>query len=395
MSMSKEAEISIAASSMFPGFRFSPTDEELILHYMKKKVEGFDKCVEVIPEVDICKYEPWDLPARSIIKSDHEWFFFSPRGKKYPNGSQSRRATEIGYWKATGKERGVKSGSSLIGTKRTLVFHIGRAPKGERTEWIMHEYCMAGMGQDSLVICRLKSKTEFHAKDSSNQYGVSPNPASMIDSNATVSGSVIDVSGGEKATCSKKSGSSYDSHSVELIDDASASDHKLKDDMMQQESYNCPNLRGNAEDDWFADILNDNIVELDSLSAAANFTDAELQSAVASSSGLVLPAQSTCTPSQGTANRRIRLRKWRRPYIIKFSRLDSPRVVKGKHINHSDEKVARPVSDAWPRTLMMRLRGPPGRLYVAVIVMALVILLLMTLPSCSQQVSRFSQSTPP
>ena len=87
------------------------------------------------------------LSAKAVIKSDQEWFFFSPRGKKYPNGSQSKRATEIGYWKATGKERAVKSGSNIIGTKRTLVFHIGRAPKGERTEWIMHEYCVSGKGQ--------------------------------------------------------------------------------------------------------------------------------------------------------------------------------------------------------------------------------------------------------
>jgi len=57
-------EISIAtASSMFPGFRFSPTDEELISYYLKKKLEGSDKCVEVISEVEIWKHEPWDLPG--------------------------------------------------------------------------------------------------------------------------------------------------------------------------------------------------------------------------------------------------------------------------------------------------------------------------------------------
>lgn len=60
--------ISVAeASSIFPGFRFSPTDEELIEYYLKKKLMGSDKCVEIIPEVDICRHQPWDLPG---------WFFF-------------------------------------------------------------------------------------------------------------------------------------------------------------------------------------------------------------------------------------------------------------------------------------------------------------------------------
>lgn len=145
--MPRETEISIAASSVFPGFKFCPTDEELLSYYLKKKLDGSDKCVEVISEVEINKYEPWDLPAKSVIQSENEWFFFSPRGRKYPNGSQNKRATESGYWKATGKERNVKAGSNVIGSKRTLVFHIGRAPKGERTEWIMHEYCMSGKSQ--------------------------------------------------------------------------------------------------------------------------------------------------------------------------------------------------------------------------------------------------------
>ncbi|KAI4322455.1 hypothetical protein L6164_022149 [Bauhinia variegata] len=61
--VTREAQMSIAASSMFPGFRFCPTDEELISYYLAKKLDGHEESVQVISEVEICRFEPWDLPG--------------------------------------------------------------------------------------------------------------------------------------------------------------------------------------------------------------------------------------------------------------------------------------------------------------------------------------------
>ena len=46
-----------------PGFRFHPTDEELVVQYLKRKVLSCPLPASIIPEVDVCKFDPWDLPG--------------------------------------------------------------------------------------------------------------------------------------------------------------------------------------------------------------------------------------------------------------------------------------------------------------------------------------------
>nr|GMD49071.1 NAC domain-containing protein 72-like [Ipomoea batatas] len=81
--------------SLPPGFRFYPTDEELLVH---------------------------------------------PRDRKYPNGSRPNRVAGSGYWKATGTDKVITTEGRKVGIKKALVFYVGKAPKGSKTNWIMHEY---------------------------------------------------------------------------------------------------------------------------------------------------------------------------------------------------------------------------------------------------------------
>ncbi|XP_073303969.1 NAC transcription factor 56-like [Primulina huaijiensis] len=126
-----------------PGFRFHPTDEELVVHYLKKRAASEPLPTNtIITEVDLYKYDPWELPSKASF-GDQEWYFFSPRDRKYPNGARPNRAATSGYWKATGTDKPVftaKDQTQKVGVKKALVFYCGKPPKGIKTDWIMHEY---------------------------------------------------------------------------------------------------------------------------------------------------------------------------------------------------------------------------------------------------------------
>ncbi|KAI4977562.1 hypothetical protein ZWY2020_059699 [Hordeum vulgare] len=137
--------ISVNGQSVVPpGFRFHPTEEELLTYYLAKKVASQRIDLDVIPNVDLNKLEPWDIQERCRIGTgpQNDWYLFSHKDKKYPTGTRTNRATTVGFWKATGRDKAIYSGagSGRIGMRKTLVFYKGRAPHGHKSDWIMHEY---------------------------------------------------------------------------------------------------------------------------------------------------------------------------------------------------------------------------------------------------------------
>ncbi|KAL0338663.1 UNVERIFIED_CONTAM: NAC domain-containing protein 90 [Sesamum angustifolium] len=127
------------------GFRFYPTEEELVSFYLHNKLNGSRPEIDrIIPLLDIYDYNPSDLPqlGGEYSPADGEqWFFFIPRQEREARGGRPNRLTDRGYWKATGSPANVYSSENrVIGRKRTMVFYVGRAPNGTKTVWKMNEY---------------------------------------------------------------------------------------------------------------------------------------------------------------------------------------------------------------------------------------------------------------
>lgn len=130
-----------------PGFRFYPTEEELICFYLRNKLSGTRRAdiERVIPVADVCTLDPWDLISeahRGACSGNEEpWFYFCPRQEREARGGRPSRTTPSGYWKAAGTPGLVYAADGRpIGTKKTMVFYRGRAPAGAKTKWKLNEY---------------------------------------------------------------------------------------------------------------------------------------------------------------------------------------------------------------------------------------------------------------
>ncbi|KAG9440446.1 hypothetical protein H6P81_020611 [Aristolochia fimbriata] len=164
------------------GFRFSPTESELVeclgsmIRASEEEVVVVSAAEGFIHPANIYEHHPLTLtgmypPAHDVRG---EWYFFTGREARYPKGRRpDRRAGDAGFWKATSGVKNVKDyRGQIIGRKMTLVFYESESGNNitkkkqysaaEKTNWIMHEYERMSTSTESnadqfqsWVLCRI------------------------------------------------------------------------------------------------------------------------------------------------------------------------------------------------------------------------------------------------
>ncbi|KAK2437400.1 hypothetical protein P8452_33392 [Trifolium repens] len=136
-----------------PGFRFYPTDEELVVHFLHRKASLLPCHPDVIPDLDLYPFDPWQLQGRAL-EEGNQWYYYSRRTQN--------RMTNNGYWMPMGMEEQVLTSSSnkRVGMKKYYVFHIGESPDGNKTNWIMQEYRLSDSASSSTRSSSSKRKSK-------------------------------------------------------------------------------------------------------------------------------------------------------------------------------------------------------------------------------------------
>ncbi|GJM88725.1 hypothetical protein PR202_ga05276 [Eleusine coracana subsp. coracana] len=129
-----------------PGFRFYPTEEELIRFYLRASSTAAATATSSAssPSPTSAPTTRGSFQAQAHPRAcagGEPWFYFCRRQEREARGGRPSRTTPSGYWKAAGTPGWVYAADGRpIASRKTMVFYRGRAPGGTKTEWKINEY---------------------------------------------------------------------------------------------------------------------------------------------------------------------------------------------------------------------------------------------------------------
>ncbi|XP_043712014.1 NAC domain-containing protein 68-like [Telopea speciosissima] len=166
--------------SIPPGFRFYPTEEQLLCYYLTNK----NNCAErhecdlsfpsisdvnfspfglvMVKEIDLYGYDPCDLPEIACFPygrggSRKHWYCFTAK----VSTERLRRKARGGFWKMKGRARDILGGKEgpVLGKRNTFVFYRRNSSLTMKTDWVLYEYALVDHLKDSFTLCRVFFKS--------------------------------------------------------------------------------------------------------------------------------------------------------------------------------------------------------------------------------------------
>ncbi|XP_019089239.1 PREDICTED: NAC domain-containing protein 37-like [Camelina sativa] len=119
------------------GFVFEPSDEQLLFYYLRRKLLN-KSYPNAIADVEFYNHDPWDLIAKSRLKSNCVWYFFSRKS----TAGETKRSTPSGIWVSGGDKKVLTDKSSTsTGLKTSFNFF----PESESND----------VEHDAIVLCKV------------------------------------------------------------------------------------------------------------------------------------------------------------------------------------------------------------------------------------------------
>ncbi|KAG5243707.1 NAC domain-containing protein [Salix suchowensis] len=167
------------------GWRFNPSDIELLDYYLRaKKYGGGPICEGIFGDFDLYRYDPQNIPQDKVHRHcNGRMYIFTPIYKLHKNGSKKgKRNTPNGHWKMNSSPIPVieNNDGQTIGTRSSLAFFDGHKRK---TRWLMYEFRLVdpptqadeneGM-MDHCVLAVVYRSKEHRVLDSSDEFNSKP-----------------------------------------------------------------------------------------------------------------------------------------------------------------------------------------------------------------------------
>ncbi|PSR96614.1 Protein FEZ like [Actinidia chinensis var. chinensis] len=155
------------------GYRFVPTDQELVFHYLKKKDSRKPLPAQCIMEMDAISF--YNQPPMILVGADlsrkKEWYFFV-RGHEYYHGEKKKKqvvGNVSGFWRSIGEEDPIyNSNGAVFAFKIYFTYFSGTLQKAKRTHWSMELYrlpvkCDAKLQRDKWVLGRIRRGQDYNS----------------------------------------------------------------------------------------------------------------------------------------------------------------------------------------------------------------------------------------